>query len=197
GHHWYSEWLFYKGKEEEGLKEIALAVELDPVSQAIIRDQGMAFYYIRQYDKAIENANTALALDPNFISVSRLLSLAYQGKGMYDEAIEHNQRWGELTRNEVKTKLALAQILAAASRHDEARKLLDVIHATHALFENDYRSMGLIYAALGDKDLAFEWLGKSCDKRESGLCSLKLDPKLDGLRDDPRFQKLIDCVGLS
>ncbi len=197
GHHWYSEWLLYMGHEEEGLKEIALAVELDPVSQAIIRDQGMTFYYTRQYDKAIENANIALALDPNFISVSRLLSLAYQGKGMYDEAIEQNQRWGELTRNEVKTKLALAQILAAAGRHAEARELLDRIHAGHALFENDYRSMGLIYAALGEKDLAFEWLGKSCDKREPGLCSLKLDPKLDGLRDDARFQKLIDCVGLS
>ena len=196
GHHWYSEMLLFQGKQDEALQEIAHAVELDPVSQAILRDQGMTFYYTRHYDQAIEKAEKTLELDPYFNSVHRLLSLCYQGKGMYDQAINENKLWGYLTGNEVKTNLALAQIYAAAGRIEEARKIMEDLNVNHKLGGNDYRSVALVYAALGEPDLAFEWLEKSYERHEEALCSLGVDPKFDSLRSDPRFNTLIKKIGL-
>ena len=137
-----------------------------------------------------------LELDPNFVPAHRLLSLAYQGMKMFDEAIAANQRWGELTGNKVKTDVALAQIYAAAGRKEDAGKIIMEIEAGKDLGGNDYRGMALVYAALGENDMAFTWLEKSYEKHEESLCSLKIDPKMDPLRSDPRFNTLLKKIGL-
>lgn len=196
GRHWYAEWLLYTGKPAEALQEMALAVELDPVSQAILKDQGIVYYYTRQYEKAIESALLSLELDPSFISAHRLLSMCYQGLGKFDEAIAENERWGKLTRNEAKTKVSLAQIYAASGRKEDARKIIDEIGITYQLTGNDYRGMSMIYAALGETDTAFEWLELAFNRHEESLCSLKVDPKFDAIRDDPRFADLVRRIGL-
>jgi TolB-like protein len=195
GRHWYAEWLLFRGNFKEALQEISLAIELDAVSQGILKDKGIYFYYKGQYDEAIDVAMKTLELDPNFVPVHRLLSLAYQGKGMVNEAIANNQRWGELTGNKVKTDVALAYIYAAAGRKEEARKIIEDIEAGH-LGGNDYRGMALAYTALGENDMAFDWLEKSYQMHEESLCSLKVDHKLDTLRSDPRFDVLVKKVGL-
>jgi adenylate cyclase len=194
GHHWYAEWLLFTGNTEKAFREISLAIELDPVSPGILKDKGIFLYYTRQYDKAIDMAMTTLELDPNFVPAHRLLSLAYQGKGMLDEAIAENQRWGKKTENKVKTDIALAQIYAAAGRGEEAKKIIENTESEKILSGNDYRGMALIYAALGENDKAFEWLEKSCERHEESLCSLKIDPKADNLRSDPRFKKILKQI---
>lgn len=191
GHHWYAELLLFVGRTEEAFREISLAVELDPVSQGILKDKGIHFYYNRQYDEAIDIGMKTFVLDPDFVPVHRLLSLAYQGKGMFDEAIAENHRWGELTGNKVKTDVALAHIYAAAGRTEEARRIIEDVEAGD-LGGNDHRGMALVYTALGDKDMAFYWLEKSYELHEESLCSLKVDHKLDSLRSDPRFNKLLE-----
>jgi adenylate cyclase len=195
GHHWYAEWLLFNGKFNEAFREISLAVELDPVSQGILKDKGIHFYYNQQYDEAIDIAMKTLDLDPNFAPVYRLLSLAYQGKRMFNKAIAENQRWGELTGNKVKTEVALLQIYAAAGLKEEARKIITHIE-TDKLSGNDYRGMATVYAALGENDMAFDWLEKSYEKREESLCSIKIDPKMNALRSDPRFNDLLKKIGL-
>ena len=87
GHHWYAEWLLFRGRTEEAFREINLAVQLDPVSQGIMKDKGILHYYNREYDKAIEIAKVTLELDQHFVPAHRLLSLAYQAIGNYEEAI--------------------------------------------------------------------------------------------------------------
>ena len=114
---------------------------------------------------------------------------------MFDEAIAANQRWGELTGNKVKTDVALAQIYAAAGREEDARKIITRVEG-EALGGNDYRGMALVYTALGENDMAFSWLEKSYEKNEESLCSLKIDPKMDPLRSDPRFNTLLRKIGL-
>ncbi|MEP6793578.1 MAG: tetratricopeptide repeat protein, partial [Saprospiraceae bacterium] len=197
GRHWYAEWLLYMHRFEEALQQMAIAVELDPVSQAILKDQGIVFYYTRQYDKAIESAMMSLELDPLFISAHRLLSMSYQGLGNFEKSIAENEIWGNLTGNKAKTNVALAQIYAAAGKKDEARKIISEIGLTYQLTGNDYRGMSMVYAALGEKDKAFEWLESSFDRHEESLCSLKVDPKFDPIRSDPRFDDLLRRIGLS
>ena len=196
GHHWYGEWLLFTGNPTEALREISLAVELDPISQGILKDKGIIHYYLRQYDEAIEMAIKTMELDPSFVPVHRLLSLAYEGKGLFDKAIEENELWGVLTGNEVKTKVAMAHIYATAGRKDEAKKIINDVAINYSLTGNDHRGMALIYTALGKKDRAFYWLEKSYEQHEESLCSLKVDPKFDALRSDPRFETLLKKIGL-
>ncbi|MGI8583419.1 MAG: adenylate/guanylate cyclase domain-containing protein [Chitinophagaceae bacterium] len=196
GHHWYAELLMFTGHPSEALREISLAVELDPVSQGILKDKGIFYYYQRQYDEAIDIAMKTLELDSNFVPAHRLLSLALQGKGMFDEAIAENQLWGNGTGNKVKTDIALAQIYAAAGRREEATKIIEEVDADKVLTGNDYRGIAIIYASLGENDKAFAWLEKSYAMHEESLCSLKIDPKVDGLRTDLRFNTLLKKLNL-
>ena len=137
-----------------------------------------------------------MELDPDFVPVYRLLSLAYMGKGMFEQAIIENERWGNLTGNEIKTNVALAQIYATAGKKEEAIKIIEDAGIEEILSGNDYRGIALVYAALGEIDKAFDWLEKSYEKHEESLCSLKVDPKFDTLRPDPRFSQFLKKVGL-
>lgn len=56
--------------------------------------------------------------------------------------------------------------------------------------------MSLVFASLGDIDMAFEWLDKSYERHEESLISLKIDPKFGPLRSDPRFNTLLRKIGL-
>jgi len=192
-HHWYSQWLLNMGRIEESLRFISRAAELDPVSQAILKDKGLVLYYNRQYDEAIELARRTLELDPNYAAAHRLLSLAYQGKGMFDEAVLENQTWGAFTRNKVETMVALAQLYAVSGQTEGARKLLD---QDYIVIEQVYRGLALVYAALGENDNAFRCLQESYERREEALLSLKVDPKMDPLRSDPRFIVLLKNIGI-
>ena len=196
GHHWYAEWLMFCGRIEEAHNEITLAVELDPESQGILKDLGIHYYYTHQYDKAIEAGKKTLQLDPGFKPAHRLISLAYHGKKMYEEAIRENEKWGQRTGYKVKTDIAHAYILATSGRQDEARKIIELSGLENLLGANDFRSVALVYTALGDYDDAFEWLEKSYDHREESLCSLKIDQKFEPLHSDPRYKALLKKIGL-
>jgi tetratricopeptide (TPR) repeat protein len=195
-HHWYSAWFLNSGRLEESLRLISRAAELDPVSQAILKDKGLALYYNRQYDEAIEMARRTLELDPNYAAAHRLLSLAYQGKGAFAEAIVENEKWGALTRNKVETTVALAQIYAVSGKTEEAKKLIDEVEQDQLVIDQVYRGLALVYAALGETDSAFRFLEQSYERHEESILSLKVDPKVDSLRSDPRFVALLKKIGI-
>jgi serine/threonine protein kinase/Tfp pilus assembly protein PilF len=195
-YHWYSQWFLIMGKLEESLRMISRAVELDPVSQAILKDKGLTLYYSRQYDGTIEMARRTLELDPNYAAAHRLLSLAYQGKELLDEAIAENRNWGTLTGNKVETTVSLAQLYAVSGQREDAKKLVEVVEKDKLMIDQVYRGLGLVYAALGENDIAFKWLEKSYQRREESLLSLKVDPKADRLRSDPRLIALLKKIGV-
>ena len=195
-HHWYSQWFLNMGRLEESLRFISRAAELDPVSQAILKDKGLTLYYNRQYDEAIEMARRTLELDPNYAAAHRLLSLAYQGKGAFDEAIAENEKWGALTRNKVETTVALAQLYAVSGQAEEAKKLIEIVEQDPLVIDQVYRGLALIYAALGENDSAFKCLEQSYERHEEAILSLKVDPKVDPLRSDPRFVALLKKIGI-
>jgi TolB-like protein len=196
GHHWYAEWLLFTGNTAEAFREISLALELDPVSQGILKDKGIFYYYTRQYDKAIDMGLMTLELHPNFFPAHRLLSLGYSAKQLYDEAIAENELWGKGTGNKQKTDVALAQIYAQSGRKKDAEKIIEQIDGNNFIGSNDFRGMALVHTALGNTDKAIEWLEKSFQMHEESLCSLKIDPKLESLHTDPRFNNLLQKVGL-
>jgi tetratricopeptide (TPR) repeat protein len=195
-HHWYSQWFLNMGRLEESLAMISRAAELDPVSQAILKDQGLALYYNRQYDGAIALARKTLELDPNYAAAHRLLSLAYQGKGQFADAIVENVKWGELTGNKVEASVTLAQLYAASGQKEEARRMIDDLQRDPLVTDQVYRGLALVYTALGENDRAFEFFEKSYERHEESILTLKVDPKVDPLRSDPRFEVLLKKIGI-
>lgn len=175
---------------------ISRAAELDPVSQAILKDKGLALYYNRQYDEAIELAAKTLELDPNYAAAHRLLSLAYQAQGMFDDALVENEKWGALTGNKVETTVTLAQLYAVSGQTEEARRLVADVTGDKLITQHVNRGLALVYAALGENDLAFKCLEDSYQRHEESILSLKVDPKLDPLRSDPRFTELLKKIGV-
>ena len=196
-YHWYAFWHLGMGNLEESIRMVSKAAELDPVSQAILKDKGMFFYHDKQYDKAIEIAHMTLKLDPIYPAAHRLLSLSYQAKGLFEEAIDENDQWGFLTDNKQEADFCRAQIYAAAGREQEARDLIKSIEADASNIDNVYRGLALVYSSLGDIDTALEMLKKSCETSEIALLSIKVDPKLEKVRADPRFEEVLKIMGVS
>ena len=195
-HHWLSICLNVMGRFDESFAEIDRALELDPLSLIIIRDKGVNFYYARQYDDAIRQAQRALDMDPNFALAHRLLAIAYERKQLYSEAEAEDRIWGDLTKDQLRTEAALGHVYAASGRRDEAMEILHRLEKGISLREDLTYTMGLIYTALGQTDKAFEWLDKAYKCRSSALGTLKVDPKIDDLRSDPRFAALLKKMRL-
>ena len=194
-HHWYSQWFLNMGRLEESLRMISRAAELDPVSQAILKDKGLVLYYQRQYDDAIDMARKTLELDPNYAAAHRLLSLGYQGKQMFDEALVEHEKWAALTGNKVEAAVTVAQLYAVSGRVEEARRLIADVERDKFVIDQIHRGLGLVYTALGEIDTAFKHLEESCERHEEALLTLKVDPKVDALRSDPRFVELLRKIG--
>jgi len=193
---WYSQWFESKGELEECVRYASKAAELDPVSQAIQQDLGLTLYYSRKYGEATEVANRAIELDPNYPAAYRLLSLALQGEGRIEEAIEANAKWGELTGNEVETRISYAQLLGVAGNPEEAGEILSEIGDPPPDSGNLFRGLALAFAAIGEKKKALDLLETGLGRKEEALLSIKVDPKFDSVRDEPRFEEIVRTIGL-
>ena len=194
-HHWYALHLMAMGQFEEAAAEIKRAQQIDPLSLSISASTGLPFYWSRRYDEAIEQFRRTLELDLSFALAHVLLGQAYAQKGMFDEAIAELSRARELD-DTTRARAILGYTLAVAGRRDEAARILNELQdlASQKYVSPYFRV--LIHTALGEQDQAFEWLEKACEERSEWLVWLKVDPKLDSLRSDPRFASLVQRVGL-
>jgi serine/threonine-protein kinase len=195
--HWYAEWLSMQNRPKEAINEISLAIELDPLSPAILKDKGVILYYGRDFEGAIAYARKAQELHPQFAATHRLLSLAYSAMGSHDLALAENERWGALGARESDVVIGRAYCYALAGRKAEALDLAGTYLNVDSDYGNLMRGIALVHAALGDKDQAFAWFEKAYELRAESLGNLIVDPKVDPLRGDPRFGELVKRVGLS
>jgi DNA-binding winged helix-turn-helix (wHTH) protein/TolB-like protein len=200
-HHWYAEFLGMQGRFEESFKEYDRAMALDPLSLPIRTDMALNYYYARNYDAAIENLNKAKELDPNYVRTYDFLNLAYREKGMFAEAADAIDRRftiqsqiGEVPAKDLKQYRAYTESLRSGARREGAPGYWQA--------ELKYQEAGqppsfvaVAYAKLGDKDSAFKFLEKAFNERYSGMVWLKVNPELDSLRSDPRYDDLMRRVG--
>jgi tetratricopeptide (TPR) repeat protein len=193
---WYSGYLRAVGRHDEALNEMKRAQDLDPLSLATGRDMGRIFRSIRQYDRAIEQYRKVLELDPDFPSVYVHLGMAYEGKRMFKEAVAAFEKARSLPGSNPLVLGALGHGYAAAGNRREAEKLLEELGALSKRRYVSPISRALIHIGLGEKDRAFEWLGRAREDHDPWLAWLQADPIFDDLRGDPRFGILLKTVGL-
>ena len=192
----YSTFLSKMGRHEESLRAIHKAQALDPLSPAINGGVGSRLLWAHRYDEAIEQLQRALEMDPNLGMTHRYLAWAQQAKGDAEKAI-NELRQAVLLDSRTGLLASLAHAYALAGHAPQARSILkDLEERSRRGYVPPYE-VAVVYAGLDQKDRAFQWLARSCQDRDIDFVSLKIDPDLDNLRSDPRFQNLLRCAGLA
>jgi tetratricopeptide (TPR) repeat protein len=171
-------------------------VELDPLSLIINTSMGRVLYGAGQYDRAIEQLKKTLDLDPNFAEAHFQLGMVYEQKRMFDEAIGEFQKAADLFQDPM-MRAWIARTYAIAGKRSESERVLAEVTA---LSKQQYVSpylMASIYAALGQKDAAFEWLERVYKDHSYYVVWLNVDRVFDAIRPDPRFQDLLNRIGIA
>jgi tetratricopeptide (TPR) repeat protein len=198
-HQAYAGYFISMGDFDDAFTEILKAQELDPVSLNIKTDIGWYLYLARRNDESIAKLNEVIQMDPNFAITHVFLADAYKQKGMFSEAIAEAEKSAELVNpDQSLTRIALlGHAYAVAGKTQQAQRVLAKLKT---LSRDQYLPpyhVALVYAALGQKDEAFEWLETAFQDRQWMMAFLKVDPRWDTIRSDPRFDKLLKRTGLS
>jgi len=196
-HHWYSQYLCELGRFDEGVAEADRAHALDPLNLMLGIDVGMRLYWARRYREAIAPIRKTLELDPNFRVARRFLGQVYEQNGMYEAAIAELRQAAKLSENNPIDLGALGHVYAVSGHRREALQILEELRQHSAKRYVSGYEFALIYAGLGKLEKAFQWLDKAFQEHSTWMLHLRVDPRLDPLRSDPRFQDLLRRVGLS
>jgi TolB-like protein len=194
-YHWYAMFLSAAARHDEALAEIRRAKEIDPVSLIISTNEGWILFCARRYDAAIEQLQKTMEMDPNFANAHYKLSLVYEAKGMYEEALEEFLTFETLAGASQETVAAFRRAYSASGWSGYCRQQLSRLQKASKKRYISPKYFVLTYLQLGEKDRAFEWLEKSYQERGEVLLYLKVDPRFDPLRPDPRFADLLRRVG--
>ncbi len=188
--------LALMGRRAEALAEITKIDQLDYGFSAA-HTESATYYELRDYPGLIEASRRGLLLDPKDWSQHYTLGVGYEGTGKLLEAISEYQKAVELSAGDPDSTAALAHAFAVIGRRAEAEKILHDFERKSKSADVSPYLMATMYAGLGDKDRAFEFLEKAYRERSLGMISdLKADLRIDNLRSDPRFQALLQRVGL-
>jgi len=192
-HQKYAFYLVRTGQLREALAEVERGVDLDPVSGRSFHFEGFIYYFSRQYDQALSLIRRVRALDINPPDWSFLLGDVYAEKGMYAESISEFLKSGD----GADSLGHLGNAYARAGQVSAARKTIARLEEYVRRDGVGRYEIALIYTGLGDKQEAFKWLEDAYKAHDVGLVYLKIDPCLDPLRSDPRFDDLMRRVGLT
>jgi TolB-like protein/Tfp pilus assembly protein PilF len=186
--HWYAMSLAELGRFEEALGQILAAQKQDPLSPIIRAARAKIHFVARQHDEAINQCRAAFDLEANFGPALYILAQTYASQHRFPEAVEAAKKYAELS-GDSETNLILAYVYAAAGMKSEA----ETIVRAATLPKNDFSryEMATVCAASHDVNGALEWLHKAIERRSQLAAWLRVDPRLDNVRSDPRYQELL------
>ena len=189
--HWnYALYMLRTGHPEEAISEATIALERDPVSGHAYFQRSFVYYFARRYDDALDDVQRAARLPHPPKEFYFALGDIYVEKHMYEEA---TQKFKDLEGPHALGHLG--NIYAREGKTAEAENIISQLKREVERSGIGRYEIALIYAALGEKDNAFSWLETAFQSRDKGILYLKIDPCVDSLRSDPRFQKLIARAG--
>ena len=191
-HHWFGDSVLQCiGDFKRAIAEMKRALELDPLSVVFNVDLGVAYYFDGRYQEGIAQIGKALDLDPNAYYAYYNLGELLEESGDLTGAIVQYQKSIALDDDPYPLAL-LGHAQALAGNRDAAEKILQQLAASPR-YVADY-SIGLVYLGLGEKNQAMDWFEKSFAKRQPDLNTIRFDPLLRPLHDDPRFEQLAEKI---
>jgi TolB-like protein/DNA-binding winged helix-turn-helix (wHTH) protein/Tfp pilus assembly protein PilF len=194
-HLWYGLGpLSAMGEFERAIAEEKRALELDPISPIINADLGTVYTLARRYDEAIAQLRDTVEMNPQFYGGHRCLGWALELKGATGEAIAEYHKAFELSDDPMMLAM-LAHAEASIGKQNQARQILSQLtEEAKARYVPAY-AFAVIYLALGEKDHALDWLEQAARDHDGFYTNLiKVEPFLDPLRGDPRFETLVSRI---
>lgn len=190
-HHWYGVYLTLMGRFEEGLVEVDKGLDLDPLSLVLNWARGYVFYYMRRYDDAIREYRKTLGIDPTFSRVHTDIGLTYVLNAQFQEGIEEIQKGMAFEIMNPGILASLGYAYGIAGDREEATRILEELLVYSKRNYLSPFAMALVHVGLGNLNQAFDWLQKSIDEREDAVASIRVNPRLDPIRSDSRYDGLI------
>jgi len=190
-HLWRGVFLAQMGRSDEGISEIKLAENLDPLSLAVHVNAGWVYYLARQNDQAVQEWRKILDIDPHFTVTHSSIWIAYVKQAEMGTVLSPPSS-GDADALQL---AAITGRQAVSGNRAEAERLLsrlDSISKRHYVCPYE---MATAHAILGNKDKAMDWLSRGLKERSACMPDLKADPRLDSLRNDARFEDFLRRVG--
>jgi adenylate cyclase len=188
-HHWYALHLGEIGRFAEAMREIGSAEKLDSLDPGILSSKAKILCAARRYEEAIAQCRKTLDLEGNFGRAVSILAQAYVHNHQYPEGIKAAQKYAELSSDSGWAKLELAYAYAAAGNKAESERIVNEVTSQAGPF-SPY-DMATICAAGRDSNGAMNWLEKAIERRSVDVIWIRVDPRLDPARSDPRFTDLL------
>lgn len=195
-HDLYGQFLVATGRFDEGLAESKRGVELQPFLPITNANLALNYYLTRQYNEAISQCRKTLELDPAFFPGSIEIGWTYGQQGRYQDALAELTRTRDMPGGFVPATAELGYVYAVSGERAGAQKMLQELHERSGQEFVDPYYIAIIHLGLGDADQTFLWLNKAYEERSFWLLYLRVEPKYDRLRQDPRFADLVRRVGL-
>jgi serine/threonine protein kinase/tetratricopeptide (TPR) repeat protein len=193
---WYAVRLAAEERFDEAITQATEGQRLDPVSPIITAGLSWVYHLGGRHAEAAQSARQVLALEPEFLMGLRRLGIAYLHLSQYESAAQTLERALVVSGRHPDAFSQLGQTYALQGRASEARKLLaELDELSKTRFVPAY-DRALIHAGLKQRDEAFYWLEQAYNERHGALALLAVDPDVNLLRDDPRFDELVRKVGL-
>jgi TolB-like protein len=193
--HWYSHLLTAMGRMNESLAMAQKGLQLSPLDANLNFHLAWAYYFARQPDLCIAQSRKGIELVMHPFWNHFFLGWGYEQKGMYPQAIQALEDSVNRSKQSPVTIWALGHAYAVAGRTADANRLLEtLIEQSRKAYVPPYE-IGMVYLGLGQKDRTFEWFAKAFEERSGWMAYLKVDPRLDPVRSDPRFADLLRRVG--
>jgi serine/threonine-protein kinase len=189
-HEIFSRYLMGRGRHDEAIAEIKTAIDLEPASRFYQQNYGRALFYARRYPEAADQFKRVLAMDQNFVVTYFWITSALAIQGNESEAFEWFMKFLSVRKADEKTVQVFRSAFQASGWQGVLRewvKRLDTVGGNN--FDG-----AAYHTQIGNKDAAFEYLEKIYQRREFSVNYIQVDPRLDGLRDDPRFHELVKRI---
>jgi TolB-like protein/Tfp pilus assembly protein PilF len=195
-HFAYGHVLSDLGRHKEAIAEVARARELEPVFLLIRALEGMFLLHAGRDDEALATLQKALELDPNFWITHLTLGKVYAQQKKYPEAIAEFSKAKELSHGNSEAIASIGYVSALAGDKAKARAVLDELKNLSIQHYVPPVNIALVHNGLGDQSDAVSWLDKACEERDVRLTLLKVDPRWDSFRSNPRFVAILKRIGL-
>jgi eukaryotic-like serine/threonine-protein kinase len=191
----YPLFLYSMQRFDEGTARHKRALEFEPLSLIGNTNVGDGLYYAHQYDRAIEQYKKTLELDATFGLAHSGLGNAYDRKGMYKEAVAEWKK-ALLADGDPRTSELIGKAYSRSGYRGALRAWLDDLVSLSSKQYVSPVDIASMYARLGDKDHALDWLEKGYQARDADLVDIGTEPIFDFLHSDPRYADLLRRIGL-
>ena len=189
-HHWHSHALCAAGHFSQSFDACRRTLEIDPLNPLMHAHLAWHYYMAKEFAEALGQAERVIAMEPSFHWGHFFAGWALERLGRSDEAISSLREAARCSSNSPVMLAGVGHGLAAAQNRREALRVIDQLRQLRGRKGMFAYEIGIIHAALDDRDAAFEWLKRAIQERSGWGAYLRVDPRLDLLRADPRFRGL-------